>query len=139
MGMDFKKPFTVLRELEADNAKGIYCIRLADKDAFKSINPEFHEEYVKKGFSDIIYIGKATGSGKLKIRLNQELRQKGRATFFRSIGALIGAVPRGGQTKPSNYMFFDSEEEKVIKFIDANIEVCYKKLLISDEEIKKKK
>lgn len=138
MGMGFKKPSVALRELETDNAKGIYFIKLVNKDAFEQINPEFHLEYVNKGYSDVIYIGKATGPGKLRTRLNQELRQENRATFFRSIGALIGAVPQDGQASPSNYMFFGSEEEKVINFIDSNIEVYYRKLYISDEEIEKR-
>lgn len=135
MSMDFKKPITVLRELEKDNAKGIYFIKLINKDAFALFNPDFHKEYVDRGRPEIIYVGKGTGQGKLYTRLCQELRQEWKATFFRSIGALIGAIPKNGQADFDNYKFVDEEEKKVIDFIDSNIEVYYRKMYIPDKEI----
>jgi hypothetical protein len=79
----------------------------------------------KQRENEIIYVGIANGKGKLYERLRQEFRQKSRGTFFRSIGATIGAIPREGQASPRNYMFYGEEKEKIINFINENLLVAY--------------
>lgn len=135
MELSFKKPKVVIDELERSNGNGIYYIRLINQEAFKDTNESFNLEYISRNHPEVIYIGKATGPGGLYKRLGQELQQEGRATFFRSIGAIIGAVPRERQDSPNNYMFFGAEEEKVISFINQNLEVAYQIIYDSAEVI----
>jgi hypothetical protein len=78
------------------------------------------------GQHNIIYIGIATESLKKRF-LNQELRANGHGTFFRSIGAVLGHRPPKGSllTKKNkrNYKFSETDEQKIITWMNDNFKV----------------
>jgi len=96
---------------------GIYCVRIINS---KTLPNPFHNR-------KHIYIGIASKS--LKKRLNQELRGKGHGTFFRSIGAVLGFRPERGSLREkknkSNYKFNREDQEKIIEWINDNLELSW--------------
>ena len=106
-------PFFTINELEAGrkvpDSPGIYCIKMRKGVLFP-------KDYGKIREDGIIYIGKAESS--LKTRLwEQELNHKGHATFFRSIGAMLGKRPPKGSLygKDSRKYEFDYMDIEFIK------------------------
>lgn len=101
---------------------GIYCIRIADINKL----PKPFNTFLSDRRHNIIYIGIATESLKKRF-LNQELRAIGHGTFFRSIGAVLGYRPPKGslRTKANkrNYKFSPTDEQKIIKWINENLQV----------------
>lgn len=55
----------------------------------------------------------------------QELHSKGHATFFRSLGAVLGYVPPKGslvdKSNKRNYKFSDRDQDKIIRWIEDNL------------------
>lgn len=115
-------PTQVLEVLRNNTSNGLYAIMLKDKDAFEPYNDEFHKEYIERGQPDIIYIGKAYRRGGIRARLRNELRQSGKATFFRSVGAVLKYSPKNNQTGRNiiNYTFAEREKESIIAFMEDN-------------------
>jgi hypothetical protein len=101
---------------------GFYCIRIVDINKL----PIPFNTFLADRKDNIIYIGIATKSLKRRF-LNQELRAKGHGTFFRSIGAMLGHRPQKGslvnKANKHNYRFLPSDEEKIIKWINDNLDV----------------
>ncbi len=101
---------------------GLYCIRISDINKL----PKPFNTFLADRQHDIIYIGIATESLNKRF-LNQELRAKGHGTFFRSIGAVLGHRPPKGslRTKANkrNYKFSPTDEQKIIKWINDNLQV----------------
>ncbi len=101
---------------------GLYCIRIADINKL----PKPFNTFLADRQHNIIYIGIATESLNKRL-LNQELRAKGHGTFFRSIGAVLGHRPQKGSltTKANkrNYKFTPTAEQKIIKWINDNLQV----------------
>jgi hypothetical protein len=101
------------------SSTGLYCIRIKNPENLDKI---FANE-LKERSHNILYMGIATES--LKSRLNQELRAKGHGTFFRSLGAVLGYLPPKGSLKNKknkrNYKFSESDEQKIIKWINDNL------------------
>lgn len=102
---------------------GFYCIRLVKGAKL----PERYQCHLDKRKHTIIYLGKAEGQTLYKRFLGQEMRAKGHGTFFRSIGAVLGYKPEKGSLKnaknKNNYTFSVADEEKIIKWINHNLEV----------------
>lgn len=102
---------------------GFYCIKLAKGSQL----PTRYQEHLNRREHQIIYIGKAEGQTLKKRFLGQELRAKGHGTFFRSIGAVLGFLPEVGSLKnaknKNNYKFKPNEEQKIIQWINQNLEV----------------
>ena len=108
-----KGGFLTVNELEngvkVPPVPGLYCIKLR-KGIF------FSKDYGKIREDGIIYIGKSESS--LRERLwDQELNHKKAATFFRSIGAMLGKRPPkgslyGGTSKNFEFDYMDTEEIK---------------------------
>ncbi|MFT5283852.1 MAG: hypothetical protein ACI8TQ_000002 [Planctomycetota bacterium] len=76
----------------------------------------------------LLYIGIATKS--LRTRLgNQELQHKSPATFFRSIGAILGYSPISGslpvKSKSSNYKFSASDTTQIVNWIQLNLRIAW--------------
>lgn len=103
---------------------GLYCIRINE---IANLPKPFNEIF-KDRQHNIIYFGIATKSLNRRF-LNQELRAKGHGTFFRSIGALLGFRPQKGSlvTKKNkrNYKFSLTDEQKIIKWINENLNVSW--------------
>lgn len=99
---------------------GIYCIKI--KKEYSKLE-DFKEEILDRKY--IIYIGITTKF--LKERLNQELRNRGAGTFFRSIGAMLGYEPKKGsltnREKKNNYKFEKEDKDKIIGWINKNLAV----------------
>lgn len=106
------------------NVPGLYCIKIKD---YKLL-PNF-ENF--EGKENIIYIGKASKS--LRKRLwDQELHHKSAATFFRSIGALLGYLPPKGSLygkSSNNYRFIQEGTEAIIKWMRASLLVNFVKIV----------
>ena len=106
-------PFLTINELEegrkVPDSPGIYCIKIRKGVLFQ-------KDYGKIRENGIIYIGKAESS--LRTRLwEQELNHNGHATFFRSIGAMLGKRPPKGSLygKDSRNYEFDYTDTEFIK------------------------
>ncbi|MFH0891635.1 MAG: hypothetical protein V1867_02540 [Candidatus Falkowbacteria bacterium] len=98
---------------------GIYCLQV--KDARK-LPDEFAAELDRR--KKFLYIGMASKS--LKKRLGQELQAKGPGTFFRSLGAVLGYLPeRGSLRYGSNYKFSSVDRDKIIEWINSNINLSW--------------
>ena len=100
---------------------GIYCIKLRDNACLPAKYGQLREDR-------IIYIGKATTV--LKKRLwEEELNNKRPATFFRSIGAMLGYLPPKGALvgkKNTKSYKFNSEDTKEIKeWIQNSLDVNF--------------
>lgn len=101
---------------------GLYCIRIFDINKL----PKPFNTFLADRQHNIIYIGIATESLNKRF-LNQELRANGHGTFFRSIGAVLGhRPPKGSLTTKANkrnYKFSPTDEQKIIKWINENLQV----------------
>ena len=118
-----------LTENDIPQAPGLYVIRIKDKNEL----PIEFNEILQKRNHNIIYIGIATTS--LRKRLwNQELHAKGHGTFFRSLGAMLGYLPEKGSLNnyknKSNYTFSESDNNKIIQWIERNL--CVNFAVLSD-------
>lgn len=107
---------TLSREMIPD-VPGLYCIKLR-----KGIAP-LPSKYGKVRDDGIIYIGKASAS--LRKRLwDQELNHKSAATFFRSIGAMLGYLPPKGSLygkATRNYKFSEQDTEAIRKWMRQSL------------------
>lgn len=126
--------FRTVNELAEGNKvpddSGLYCIKLR-----KGI--VFSKDYGKIREDGIIYIGKAESS--LRKRLwDQELNHNGHATFFRSIGAMLGKTPPKGSLygkKSRNYEFDQTDTEFIKKWMRQSLLVNF--ISIPKDKIKK--
>lgn len=103
--------FISANELEerVPDVPGLYCIKLRKEVHLPSKIGKIRKD-------GIIYIGQASGS--LKKRLwEEELNHKRSATFFRSIGALLGYLPpKGslvGKRNTGNFKFSEMDTESI--------------------------
>lgn len=106
------EPVSNLNESLIPDTPGLYAIRIKD---ISMIPQPFSDELQKRGH-DILYIGKASRS--LRDRLwCQELNHKNSATFFRSIGAILGFRPIRGSLygKDTRNYKFTIEDTNIIK------------------------
>lgn len=102
------------------NKAGIYCIRIKEPNKL----PKIFLDELKTRNHNIVYFGIASQSLSRRF-FNQELRAKGHGTFFRSIGAVLNFTPLKGSLKEKankrNYRFSESDEKKIINWIDENL------------------
>lgn len=102
---------------------GFYCIKLANGSQL----PKPYQDHLNNRPHSIIYVGKAEGQTLKKRFLGQELRAKGHGTFFRSIGAVLGYLPKKGiliaAKNKNNYTFQPADEAKIIAWINTSLEV----------------
>ena len=129
--------FIPVYELDADKVPatpGIYCIKLRKGVPLPAKFGKVRED-------GIIYIGQASKS--LKERLwEEELNHKRAATFFRSIGAMLGYLPpKGslvGKRNTKNYKFSEKDTEAIRKWMRQSLLVNFIVLepaMIDDTEI----
>lgn len=112
---------------------GIYAMFLDSPDSLPEPFAGIQERQPDKP----IYIGKASSSIQKRCH-DQDLRHKSAATFFRTIGAVLGYTPpRGSLVKAknkNNYKFSPADTAKIIQWLDEHVTVSA--IEISPEEIK---
>lgn len=109
------------KELLIPKSPGIYCIKL--KEGVSLPEPYIH----KITMSRIIYIGVSSLSLKDRL-LGQELQHLSPATFFRSIGAILGYLPERGSLygrKTNNYKFSTTDTEKIKNWMRESLAVNF--------------
>lgn len=128
--------FLPLNELESGNKipkkPGLYCIKIKEG----IIIPKEFGQIRKDG---IIYIGIASTS--LFERLwEQELNHKKAATFFRSIGAMLGFLPPKGSLsgkETRNYKFDNHDTEEIRQWMGQSLLVNFVTIKIPKEKLEK--
>ena len=122
------KSVSDLRASEITDTPGLYAIRIKDVN---KLPLAFSVELTKRGHN-LLYIGIASKS--LRERLwKQELNHQKPATFFRSIGAMLGFRPVKGSLfgkNTRNYKFDTESTEKIRCWMKENLLVNY--YVISD-------
>lgn len=122
MEKDYFRKVREMSSIDFPNVPGLYAIRIEDVDVLpKAISNE-----LKKREHDILYIGIASKS--IRERLwEHELNFKNNATFFRSIGAILGYRPSEGSLRlcSNNYKFSKSDKEKIITWIKEHLLVNF--------------
>lgn len=96
---------------------GLYCIKLREGVRFPKDFGPIRED-------GIIYIGKSESSTLRKRLWEEELNYKRPATFFRSIGAMLGYLPPKGSLfgkSTRNYKFSNTDEEKIRQWMKSNL------------------
>lgn len=133
-----RKPSETIASLHGIDRGGIYVVTLQNAEA---LGMQFAEAFENRFRCDTlptnaIYIGMGNS---LRNRLRQEFLQTGRATFFRSIGALKNMQPFRGQNTPANYMFDEPQTDQIIDFMEKNMLVGYEFIDSNEECLSKEK
>jgi hypothetical protein len=119
---NFKRVCDLSEEIVPDSP-GIYAIRINDVN---NIPEPFHNELINRKH-DLLYIGIASKS--LRKRLwEQELNHKKAATFFRSIGAILGFRTIKGSLygkETDNYKFSKDDTETIKTWIKEHLLVNF--------------
>jgi len=109
-----------LTALDVPDSPGLYCIRLKEGVKFPTRFGQLRQDR-------IIYIGQASTS--LRKRLwEQELNHKSAATFFRSIGAILGYLPPAGSLygkRTRNFRFSPEDTERIRNWMRVSLEVSF--------------
>jgi len=134
--------FKSIKDLNQDilNSTGFYCIKLKDNSKLS----DRYQSILDKRTHKFIYIGKAEGQT-LRERLAQELELKKPGTFFRSIGCVLGYLPKKGHLKgksnQNNFKFSKTDKKEIINWLKNNVELSIVKFegdfSIESELIKK--
>jgi GIY-YIG catalytic domain len=101
---------------------GVYAIFVENAESLPQPFADLHKGHE----SDPVYIGKASSSIQKRCH-DQDLRHKSAATFFRTIGAVLGYTPpKGsliGKKNKNNYKFSSADTAKIIKWLDEHVTV----------------
>jgi len=133
-GVRFSKP--VSNGISIEKKEGYYSIWISNS---KALPEPFNQELIKRK-TTLLYIGIASSS--LYKRLyQQELQHKNAATFFRSIGAVLGYTPEQGtlcgKRNQNNYKFKQKDTNAIIEWININLEVSFHYCPTNDESLEK--
>lgn len=78
--------------------------------------------------SNLIYLGIASGSLRRRL-VRQDLRHESPASFFRSLGAVLGFRPKkgslAGKSNTSNYRFTQTDTTEIIEWASAHLSVAW--------------
>lgn len=111
------------KNISNQNTTGLYALRLK---AAANLPNQF-QKILDERDHRIIYFGKAE-TQTLGKRLGQELYAKGHGTFYRSIGAVLGFLPEAsslvGKKNQNNYKFSAVDNQKIVKWIEKNLEIA---------------
>ncbi len=119
-----------LSESDIPISSGLYVIMIDDVDVL----PNEVSSELKDRNHNILYIGQASTQSSIRKRLwDEELHLKNNATFFRSMGALLGYRPergslkenQNGERKSRNYKFGKYDKEQIIHWLEEHILVNY--------------
>ncbi|HEY8749954.1 MAG TPA: hypothetical protein VIM11_18365 [Tepidisphaeraceae bacterium] len=114
-----------------DNGPGLYAIFV---DNPKSLPEPFTSMLIRRG-TNLLYVGRARDS--LSVRLiDQELRHKRPATFFRGIGAILGFRPEPGSLRgkanQNNYRFAKTDTAQIIDWMGVHLLVRWLAMEVPD-------
>ncbi|MBQ0085172.1 MAG: hypothetical protein KBS65_02905 [Prevotella sp.] len=113
----------VLNKMDIPEDKGVYAIRIDDINAM----PNDFAKILKDRNHNLLYIGITKSN--LRQRLwEEELHLKRPATFFRSIGAILGFMPPKGSlsnTTSRNYRFSRDDERRIIQWMENHLLVNF--------------
>ena len=118
---DFASALPVPRAIASvDDKPGLYSIFVNDP---KSLPKPFSLMLIERR-THLLYVGRAKDS--LSVRLiNQELRHKRAATFFRAIGALLGFRPESGSLRgkanQNNYRFSNRDTAAIKAWMENHL------------------
>ena len=129
-------------EGQVPDTYGLYTILIDDPRNL----PSPFSDYMLDRDHTILYLGKASGSFLFKRLVKNDLRHKGHATFFRSLGAVLGHYPQKGslanKANQDNYRFSDPEKERIVDWINKHLvvrclalspaEIAFERQLIAD-------
>jgi hypothetical protein len=129
-------------ERQVPDAYGLYSILIDDPRNL----PSPFSDYMFDLDHTIIYLGKASGSFLSKRLVKNDLRHKGHATFFRSLGAVLGYYPQKGslanKANQDNYRFSHPEKKLIVEWINEHLavrclalspaEIAFERQLIAD-------
>ena len=115
------------------DACGLYSIFVDNTDSL----PTPFDQYIRDKSTNMIYLGKATKS--LQERLfKQDLLHKQPATFFRSLGAVLGYVPPEGSLvgmiNQYNYKFSSADTIKIIEWTYQHVSIIWVEMEMVDVE-----
>ena len=101
---------------------GLYAMFVAEPAAF----PEPYRRLLRARQTDLVYIGRAKES--LRDRAyDEEMRHRRPATFFRSLGAVLGYLPLPGtllgRANQRNYRFSRGDTVRIMSWIDQHVRV----------------
>ena len=107
-----------------DKKEGYYSIWVINT---KKMPLLFYKELEKRK-TKLLYIGIASGSLYKRLYL-QELQHRNAATFFRSIGAVLGYRPEpgslAGKRNQNNYKFNREHTKEIVEWINENLEIAF--------------
>jgi len=119
-----------------ESREGYYSIWITDA---KKLPPAFYNELIRRK-SNLLYIGIASGSLLKRLYL-QELQHRNPATFFRSIGAVLGYRPEAGSLignrNQNNYKFKANDTKAIVEWINKNLEISFHYCSTADSSIEK--
>jgi hypothetical protein len=116
---------------QVDDAPGLYSIFI---DHPKSLPEPFASMLIHRD-THLLYVGRARDSLSARL-IDQELRHKRAATFFRGIGAVLGFRPPcrslRGKANRRNYRFSKSDTAQVVRWIDKHLLVRWLRMPVAD-------
>lgn len=118
------KPVSELSESSVPDRPGLYAIRIQQPESL----PEVYASELQARNETLLYIGQASVS--LRKRLwEEELHASRHATFFRSIGAMLGYLPASGslfdRKNKNNYKFIPADQARIIDWMAQSLSVRY--------------
>ncbi len=113
-----------LRPAEAEGSlpdePGIYALFVDEPASL----PEPYAGVLRQRIGNLLYIGKARDSLRRRA-YEEEMRHKRAATFFRSLGAVLGYLPEPGslvgKANQMNYRFSSADTERIFVWIDRHL------------------
>ena len=106
--------------LKVDRKPGLYSIFVDDATSL----PDPFRSLLVSGGNRLLYIGRARDSLYQRL-IEEELRHKKAATFFRGIGALLGFSPPSGSLREKknkkNYKFSTADSAKIIAWNEQHL------------------
>src|SRR4051812_3142479 len=109
--------FSAVKTVEAaarlvPGTPGLYAIHVADPDTI----PEPWRAKLRVSGQRLLYVGQASGSLRGRL-IDEELRHKRAATFFRGLGAMLGYRPTPGsligKANQNNYRFSRTDTAEI--------------------------
>lgn len=121
---DSKELVRVDASLKVTDEPGLYSLHIDDPNSL----PEPWASKLKAANTSLLYIGQASKSLHERLVL-QELQHDRPATFFRSIGAVLGFRPATGslvgKRNQNNYEFTKPDTDAIIQWMQRHLRVSW--------------
>lgn len=114
-----------LSETDIPCLPGIYIIQIKE---IKKLPLSFRKVLLERKHN-ILYIGITKGSLRKRLWKNELHSQNGHGSFFRSLGAILGYLPKAGSlsTKRNkyNYKFSSTDNGEIISWVENNLQINF--------------